>query len=44
MSSGLSPVIANMVMEDLEQVLNIFHSPPSVWVQYANVIYAIIKI
>ena len=44
MGSSLSPVIANMVMEDLEQqALSTFHNPPSVWVRYVDDVYAIVK-
>ena len=41
---SLSPVIANMVMEDLEQqALSTFHNPPSIWVRYVDDVYAIVK-
>ena len=44
MGSPLSPIIANMVMEDLEQrALTIFPNPPSIWVRYVNNIYAIME-
>ena len=44
MGSSLSPVIANMVMEDLEQqALSTFHNPPSIWVRYVDDVYAIVK-
>ena len=44
MGSSLSPVIANMVMEDLEQLaLSTFHNPPSTWVRYVDDVYAIVK-
>ena len=37
MGSSLSPVIANMVMEDLEQqALSTLHNPPSIWVRYVD--------
>ena len=43
MGSPLSPIIANMVMEDLEQqALTTFHNPPSLWIRYVDDIYAII--
>ena len=43
MGSSLSPVIANMVMEDLEQqALPTFHNPPSIWVRYVDDVYAIV--
>ena len=44
MDSSLSPVIANMMMEDLEQqALSTFHNPPSIWVRYVDNIYAVVK-
>ena len=44
MGSSLSPVIANMVIEDLEQqALSTFHNPPSIWVRYVDDVYAIVK-
>ena len=44
MGSSLSPVIANMVMEDLEQqALSTFHNPPSISVRYVDDIYVIVK-
>ena len=44
MGSSLSPVIANMVMEDLEQqALSTFHNSPSIWVRYVDDVYAIAK-
>ena len=40
MGSPLSPIIANMVMEDLEQrALTIFPNPPSIWVRYVDDVY-----
>ena len=42
--SSLSPVIANMVMEDLEQqALSTFNNPPSISVRYVDDVYAIVK-
>ena len=44
MGSSFSPVIANMVMEDLEQqALSTFHNLPSIWVRYVDDVYAIVK-
>ena len=44
MGSSLSPVIANMMMEDLEQqALSTFYYPPSIWVRYVDDVYAIVK-
>ena len=44
MGSSLSPVIANMVMEDLkQQALSTFHNFPSIWVRYVDDVYAIVK-
>ena len=44
MGSPLSPIIANMVMEDLEQrALTIFPNPPSIWVRYVDDVYAIME-
>ena len=40
----LSPIIANMLMEDLEQrALTIFPNPPSIWVRYVDDVYAIME-
>ena len=41
--SSFFPVIANMVMEDLEQALSTFHKPSSIWVRYVDDVYAIEK-
>jgi len=42
--SPLSPIIANMVMEDLKQrALATFHTPPSTWVRYVDDVYAIME-
>ena len=44
MGSSLSPVITNMVMEEIEQlVLNTYLKPPSLWVRYVDDVYAIMK-
>ena len=44
MGSPLSPIIANMVMEDLEQrALTIFPNPPSIWVRYVDAVYTIME-
>ena len=44
MGSPLSPIIANMVMEDLEQrALTIFLNLPSIWVRYVDDVYAMIE-
>ena len=44
MGSSLSPVIANMVMKDLEQqALSTFHNPPYIWVRYVDDVYATTK-
>ena len=44
MGLPLSPIIANMVMEDLEQrALTIFPNPPSIWVRYVDDVYAIME-
>ena len=44
MGSPLSPIIANMVMEDLEQTaFKTFHSPPMCWLRYVDDVYAMIK-
>ena len=44
MGSPLFPIIANMVMEDLEQrALTIFLNLPPIWVRYVDDVYAIMK-
>ena len=44
MGSSLSPITANMVMEDLEQTaIKTFHSPPMCWLRYVDDVYAVIK-
>ena len=44
MGSSLFLVIANMVIEDLEQqTLSTFHNPLSVLVRYVDDVYAIVK-
>ena len=44
MGSSLSPVIANMVIEDLEQLaLSTFYYLPSIWVRYVDDVYAFLK-
>ena len=44
MGSTLSPVIANMVVKDLEQqALSTFHNLLSIWVRYVDDVYAIVK-
>ena len=44
MGSPLSPIHANMVMEDLAQrALTIFPNPPSIWVRYVDDVYAIME-
>ena len=44
MGSSLSPVIANMAVEDLEQqALSTFHNLRSIWVRYVDDVYAIVK-
>ena len=44
MGSSLTPVIANMAMEDFEQqALSTFHNRPSIWVRYVGDVYAIVK-
>ena len=42
--SPLCPIIANMVMEDLElTALSIFPNPSSMWVRYVDDVYVIMK-
>ena len=44
MGSLLSPIIANMVMEEIEQAaLNTYLKPPSLWVRYVDDVYAIME-
>ena len=44
MGSSLSPTIANMVMEEIEQTaLNTYLNPPSSWLRYIDDVYAIIE-
>ena len=44
MGSPLSPIIANMVMEEIEQTaLNTYLNPPSLWLRYVDDVYAIMK-
>ena len=44
MGSPLSPIIANMVMEEIEQTaLNVYLNPPSLWVRYVDDVYAIME-
>ena len=44
MGSLLSPIIANMVMEEIEQTaLNTYLKPPSLWVRYVDDVYAIME-
>ena len=42
--SPLSPIIANMVMEEIEQTaLNTYLNPPSLWLRYVDDVYAIME-
>ena len=44
MGSPLSPIIANMVMEEIEQTaLNTYLKPPSLWVRYVDEGYAVME-
>ena len=44
MGSPLSPIIANMVMEEIEQTaLNTYLNLPSLWLRYVDDVYAIIE-
>ena len=44
MSSPLSPIIANMVMEKLEERANdSFHSPTCIWFRYVDDVYGIME-
>ena len=44
MGSPLSPIIANMVMEEIEKTaLNTYLNPPSLWLRYVDNVYAIMK-
>ena len=44
MGSPLSPIIANMVMEEIEQTaLNTYLNPPSLWLRYVDDVYAIME-
>ena len=44
MGSPLSPIIANMIMEDLEQTaIKTVHSPTMCWLRYVDDVHAIIK-
>ena len=44
MGSPLSPIIANMSMEEIEQTaLNTYLNPPSLWVRYVDDMYAIME-
>ena len=44
MGSPLSPIIANMVMEEMEQTaLNTYLNPPSLWLRYVDDMYAIME-
>ena len=41
MGSPLSPLIANMVVEEIEQIaLNTYIKSPSLWVRYVDDVYA----
>ena len=42
--SPLCPIIANLVMEDLElTALTIFPNPSSMWIRYVDNVYVIMK-
>ena len=44
MSSPFSPIIANMVMEEIEQTaLNTYLNPPCLWVRYVDDMYGIME-
>ena len=44
MSSSFSPIIANMVMEEIEQTaFNTYLNPPCLWVRYVDDMYAIME-
>ena len=44
MGSPLSPIIANMVMEEIEQTaLNTYLNPLSLWLRYVDDVYAIME-
>ena len=44
MGSPLSPIIANMVMKEIEQTaLNTYLNPPSLWIRYVDDVHAIME-
>ena len=44
MGSPLSPVLACMVMEVIEQnAIETFFKPPSIWVRYVNDVYSVVE-
>ena len=44
MGSPLSPVLACMVMEVIEQIaIETFFEPPSIWVRYVDDVYSIVE-
>ena len=44
MDSSLSPIIANMVMDEIEQTaLNTYLNPPSLWLRYVDDVHAIME-
>ena len=44
MGLPLSPIIANMLMEKLEErANNSFHSPPCIWFRYVDNLYGIVE-
>jgi len=44
MSSPVSPILANLVMEDIEnKAMTEFHYPPEVWKRYVDDTFVVIK-
>jgi len=44
MSSPVSPILANLVMEDMEnKAMTEFHNPPKVWKRYVDDTFVVIK-
>ena len=45
MGSPLSPILANLVMEDIEnKAMSEFHHPPKVWKHYVDNTFVVIKL
>ena len=44
MGSPVSPILANLVMEDIEnKAMSDFHHPPKVWKRYVDDTFVVIK-